>query len=222
MDGGLDNQGVELRPGVTLQFVECVFDRLSLLIHTVADHGIEGVGYTQDAGQQRNPLTGAAEWIAQSVEAFVVGEYRPGDLRVNEAGHHLKTDQWVSSDEGRLIGVQASWERKNVGVDGGFADVVERCGDFEATNPLVVESEGVGDGPGQRADPSSVVDPLRGHGPYQIPNRQTIPHRSTDLVTDAPVAGVMGWEAVFGDGPRLCSSQPCLRFRLPWAPADPP
>ncbi len=170
MEGGFNDRRIELGSGVPPEFVERVLNRLRFLIDPVTHHGIECVRYGEDTSELGNPVAGAAERIAQSIEAFVVAKHGTSDLGVDQAGDHLEAKERMAPHQCRFLGVECAREVEDVGVDGGLADVMKHCGDLEASDSLRIKSEGVGDGAGQRTDTPPVIGPLRSHHSQQVPN----------------------------------------------------
>src|SRR4029077_828557 len=68
---GLDDRGVELRPGVRTQLGQRVAGAAPTTVGAIRDHGIERIAYRDDSSAQRNLLARQAVGVAAAVPTLV-------------------------------------------------------------------------------------------------------------------------------------------------------
>src|SRR5579885_3669875 len=65
--------GVELGAGAALNFLAGVLNGQSFAVGAVADHGVEGIGDSEDTGAEGNLLAFELAGIAGAIEKFLMG-----------------------------------------------------------------------------------------------------------------------------------------------------
>ena len=72
--------GVELAPGLFLEALDDHVQRQRVAVRTLAEHGVERVGHSQQARAQRNILAGHAVRVPLAVIPLVMMSDRLGDI----------------------------------------------------------------------------------------------------------------------------------------------
>jgi len=163
-----DDAGVELGAGIHHQLVEGCLCRARRLVATVRSHGVEGVDYQEDPGQERYFGPGQSAGVAEAVEAFVMGEDSLGDAWVNLVVEKGPSEAGVMLHLAALDVVEGAGFSENPGFDANLADVMEHAGYRQMREAGVIDSEMAAELHRQVGDPEAVGDEVIAAGPHGV------------------------------------------------------
>jgi len=154
-DGGedFDDFGIELGAGAAANFFAGVGHGESFAVGAVADHGVEGIGDSENTGAERDLVALESAGVAGAVVELLVSEDDFGGIaKERDADEHVVADFAVLAHDLFFVVGERTGFAENAIRDGHFADVVEESSTGENGQVMIGNGHGFSDGNSERRD----------------------------------------------------------------------